>query len=167
MIDIHNFTPYPATGCLDTHIEIWTNLAIGFVASCIAVICVYRMNVLTARHKLVVRLRYLILFVGSLATVMAPWAFPENTRMGSLIFAGALLAHLLLSAVEWKNGAPKYMESQWSRLSVERKCDEQYCNICRDLGQNPNSLWCKLRRCWNVVVYILRGDKRWNLQPGP
>ena len=55
-------SPYPENPYFDTPGEVMTNLGVASMALVLAVICICRMNVLTARHKLVVRLRYLILF---------------------------------------------------------------------------------------------------------
>lgn len=158
-------SPYPNTCYFDTPSEVWTNLGVASLAIVLAVICICRMNVLTDRHKLVVRLRYLILFCGSLSTAMAPWAFPNNPRLGGLILAGALVVHLLLSAAEWKHGAPAHTESEWARLSYERSCDEQYWDECVAMGGYTDTLWCRFRRSVHVVAYILRGDRRRHLQP--
>ena len=162
-------SPYPNTCYFDTPAEVWTNLGVAALAIVLAVICVCRMNVLTDRHKLVVRLRYLILFCGSLSTAMAPWAFPNNPRLGGLILVGALVVHLLLSAAEWKHGAPAHTESDWAKLSYdddERRRDERYYTECAAMGKNPDDLWCRLQRSLFVVAYILRGDKRRDVQSG-
>lgn len=159
--------PYPDTCHFDSSAEVWTNLGVLMLSVVLAIICVCRMNVLTDRHKLVVRLRYLILFCGSLTTAMAPWAFPANPRFGGLVLVAALVLHLLLSAAEWKNGAPAHTESDWAKLSYdddERRCDERYCTECAAMGKNPDSLWCRLQRSLFVVAYILRGDKRRDVQ---
>ena len=161
-------SPYPDNGLFDTPTEVWTNLGVLALSAVLSIICVCRMNVLTDRHKLVVRLRYLILFCGSLTTAMAPWAFPTNPRLGGLVLVAALVLHMLLSAAEWKNGAPAHTESDWAELSVdgdERKRDESYCSRCAAMGKNPYSLWSRLQRRLPVVRHILRGDKRRNVQP--
>ena len=158
-------SPYPNTCYFDTPAEVWTNLGVAALAIVLAAICVCRMNVLTDRHKLVVRLRYLILFCGSLSTAMAQWAFPNNPRLGGLILVGALVVHLLLSAAEWKHGAPAHTESEWAKLTYARSCDEQFCDECGALGGDTDSLWCRFWRSVHVVSYILRGDRRRHLQP--
>ena len=160
-------SPYQDNCYFDSPAEVWTNLGVVALSVVLSVICVCRMNVLTGRHKLVVRLRYLILFCGSLTTAMAPWAFPANPRFGGLVLVAALALHLLLSAAEWKNGAPAHTESDWAKLSYdddERRCDERYCSECAAMGKNPDSLWCRLQRSLFVVAYILRGDKRRDVQ---
>lgn len=162
-------SPYPDTCYYDSASEVWANLGVLALSVVLSIICVCRMNVLTDRHKLVVRLRYLILFCGSLTTAMAPWAFPDNPRLGGLVLMAALVLHLLLSAAEWKNGAPAYTESDWAKLSYdddERRCDERYYTECAAMGKNPDSLWCRLQRSLFVVAYILRGDKRRDVQSG-
>lgn len=162
-------SPYPENPYFDTPREVMTNLGVAGLALVLSVICICRMNVLTERHKLVVRLRYLILFCGALSTAMAPWAFPDNPRLGGLILIHALVLHLLLSASEWKHGAPRHTVSDWTPLSEEdeRNCDDLYCARCLELGGDPNSLWCRLHRCFRMVVHILRGDRRWDVQRGP
>lgn len=160
-------SPFPDTCHYDAPAEVWTNVGVLALAVVLSIICVCRMNVLTDRHKLVVRLRYLILFCGSLTTAMAPWAFPTNPRLGGLVLVAALVLHLLLSAAEWKNGAPAHTESDWAKLSFdddERRCDEIYCSECAAMGENPDSLWCRLQRSLFVVAYILKGDKRRDVQ---
>ena len=160
-------SPYPDACYYDSASEVWTNLGVLALSVVLSIVCVCRMNVLTDRHKLVVRLRYLILFCGSLTTAMAPWAFPDNPRLGGLVLVAALVLHLLLSAAEWKNGAPAHTESDWAKLSYdddERRCDERYCFKCAAMGKNPDSLWCRLQRSLFVVAYILRGDKRRDVQ---
>ena len=161
-------SPYPENPYFDTPGEVMANLGVAGMALVLTVICICRMNVLTARHKLVVRLRYLILFCGALSTAMAPWAFPDNPRLGGLILIHALVFHLLLSAPEWKNGAPQYTVSGWTPFPEEdeRNCDDLYCARCLELGVDPNSLWCRLLRCFRVVTHILRGDRRWGIQRG-
>ena len=162
-------SPYLDTCYFDSPAEVWTNLGVVALSVALSIICVCRMNVLTDRHKLVVRLRYLILFCGSLTTAMAPWAFPANPRLGGLVLMATLVLHLLLSAAEWKNGAPAYTESDWAKLSFdddERICDESYCSRSTAMGKDPYSLWGRLQRCLFVVAHILRGDKRRNVQSG-
>ena len=160
-------SPYQDNCYFDSPAEVWVNLGVLALSVVLSVICVCRMNVLTDRHKLVVRLRYLILFCGSLTTAMAPWAFPANPRLGGLVLMATLVLHLLLSAAEWKNGAPAYTESDWAKLPLdddERKRDESYCSRCAAMGKNPDSLWGRLQRCLFVVAHILRGGKRRNVQ---
>lgn len=160
-------SPYLDACHFDSPAEVWTNTGILVLSIVLAIICVCRMNVLTDRHKLVVRLRYLILFCGSLTTAMAPWAFPTNPRFGGLILVAALVLHLLLSAAEWKNGPPAYTESNWGNLPVkDRICDEWYCYECESMGSNPDALWCRIKRSINMVAYILRGDRRRDVQRG-
>ena len=161
-------SPYPDNPYFDTPSEVVTNLVVAALSLILAVICICRMNVLTERHKLVVRLRYLLLFCGAVGTALAPWAFPDNPRLGGLILLHALVLHLLLSAPEWKHGAPQHTVSGWTPLSEEdeRNCDDLYCARCLELGGDPNSLWCRLHRCFRMVVRILRGDRRWDVQRG-
>ena len=162
-------SPYSDNCHFDTPEEVWANLGVLALSVVLSVICVCRMNVLTDRHKLVVRLRYLILFCGSLTTAMAPWAFPANPRLGGLVLMATLVLHLLLSAAEWKNGAPAYTESDWAKLSLdddERIYDECCCTEYAAMGKNPDSLWGRLRRCLFMVAHILRGDKRRDVQSG-
>ena len=161
-------SPYPDNPYFDTPSEVVTNLAVAGLSLVLVVICICRMNVLTERHKLVVRLRYLLLFCGAVSTALAPWAFPNNPRLGGLILLHAIVLHLLLSAPEWKNGAPQYTFSGWTPLSEEdeRNCDDLYCARSLKLGVDPNSLWGRLRRCFRMVTHILRGDRRWGIQRG-
>lgn len=160
-------SPYPNTRYFDTPAEVWTNLWIAVFAVVLAVICICRMNVLTNRHKLVVRIRYLLLFCGSVSTAMSPWAFPDNPRLGGFILLVTLVVHMLLGAAEWKHGPPRYTESNWGDLpEPERACDEQFCNHCRSMGTNPDALWCRIKRCLYVVAYILRGDRQRDFQSG-
>lgn len=161
-------SPYPDNPYFDTPSEVATNLAVAGLSLILVIICICRMNVLTERHKLVVRLRYLLLFCGAVSTMLAPWAFPNNPRLGGLILLHALVFHLLLSAPEWKHGAPRYTVSGWTPLTEEdeRNCDEVYCNRCLELGKDPNSLWCRIHLCFRMVIHILRGDRRWNVQRG-
>lgn len=161
-------SPYPENPYFDTPGEVMTNLAMAALSLILAVICICRMNVLTERHKLVVRLRYLLLFCGAVGTALAPWAFPNNPRLGGLILLHTLVLHLLLSAPEWKHGAPEYTISGWTPLPEEdeRNCDDLYCARCLELGVDPNSLWCRLLRCFRMVTHILRGDRRWGIQRG-
>ena len=161
-------SPYPENPYFDTPSEVVTNLTMAALSLVLVVICICRMNVLTERHKLVVRLRYLLLFCGAVSTALAPWAFPNNPRLGGLILLHALVFYLLLSAPEWKHGAPQYTVSGWTPLPEEdeRNCDDLYCARCLELGVDPNSLWCRLLRCFRMVTHILRGDRRWGIQRG-
>lgn len=161
-------SPYPDNPYFDTPSEVVTNLTVAALSLVLVVICICRMNVLTERHKLVVRLRYLLLFCGAVSTTLAPWAFPNNPRLGGLILLHAIVFHLLLSAPEWKNGAPQHTVSGWTPLPEkdEKNCDELYCNRCLELEKDPNSLWCRIRRCFRMVTHILRGDRRWGIQRG-
>lgn len=160
-------SPYPDGRYFDSPFEIWTNMAIAVFAVAVSVICICRMNVLTERHKLVVRIRYLTLFCGAISTAMSPWAFPNNPRAGGLMLVAALVVHLLLGAAEWKNGPPGYTESKWDDLPKdERLCDDLYCSKCASMGIDPDALWCRIKRSVHMVAYILRGDRRWDIQRG-
>lgn len=161
-------SPYPNNAPFDTPGEIWANVFITIMASMLMVICICRMNVLTDRHKLIVRIRYVILFCGAMSTAMAPWAFPNNPRMGGMLLVAALLFHLLMSAAEWKDGAPPHMISWWGALCIddERKCDDLYCAQCAAMGRDPNSVRCRCERIIRMVAYILRGDRPRHLQRG-
>ena len=170
MTDLYNaallFSPFPATEYMDSPAEVWTNVAIGALAVVVAVICVCRMNVLTNRHKLVVRLRYIALFVGSVATTLAPWAFPTNPRVGGLFMELALVIHLLLSAVEWKRGAPAYTRTDWGDLTEQEQENELLLEELGSLDGNPDSLWRRIQRCARVGARILRGDHGCHVQCG-
>ena len=113
-------------------------------------------------------------FFGAAVLVVATGALRMREAYAALeapvlVLVAALVLHLLLSAAEWKNGAPAYTESDWAELSFddeERKCDESYCSRSTAMGKDPYSLWGRLQRCLFVVTHILRGDKRRNVQSG-
>lgn len=158
------FSPYPSSSQLDTPAEVWTNLAIGLLSAVTVVICICRINALNGQHKLIVRLRYIILFVGSTGTALAPWAFPANPRIGGIFLGASLVVYLLLSAAEWKRGAPAYTKTDWGDLTEREQDDELRLDALGSVARYSDTLWGKLQRCTHMVAYILRGGARRHVQ---
>jgi hypothetical protein len=155
---------FPKNVNFDTPEEVWTNFAIIALAVILSIICICRMNVLDQnKHLFIVRMRYLILFTGSIGTVLAPWAFLNNHLAGALILTGSTVIYMLLSVSQWKDGAPFYTQITWNKLYEEKKYDARFCDTCLAMGTDTHSMWCKLRRCIYMVKYIFRGNNGDNL----
>jgi hypothetical protein len=120
----------------------------------LAGICVCRMNTLSpARHKLGTRLKYLLMFGGSLALAGDPWFFPRHEGLGTLLFLVTVTVGVLLSSPDWRRGPPAY----------HNKCATQQelfdASISRQLGSLASGVRRLFRRAGQLVARTVRGDR--------
>lgn len=81
--------------------------AIGTLGLATMFVCLCRMSQLTPHHRVLPRVSYVALFTGGFCLAAAPWLFGDTyVRAGALLFALAVLAHLLVQGLDWTHGQP-------------------------------------------------------------
>lgn len=68
--------------------------------------CMCRLNSMTAEVPKRVRLYFVLLLVGSMASGLQPMFFQQWPGVGQTLFSGAVLAGLVLSMGRWRHGPP-------------------------------------------------------------
>lgn len=79
-------------------------LVIGVVSAC-------RLDKMHKNTLTSFRLRYVLIGTGSLAVGLDPLLFPDQPRLGVLLFVAAICVYMLLGVPTWSKKAPDYTES--------------------------------------------------------
>jgi len=69
--------------------------------------CLCRLNSMSAKVCKRVRLQFVLLLVGSLASGLQPMFFQQWPGVGQTLFSAAVLIGLVLSMSRWKSGPPE------------------------------------------------------------
>mgnify|MGYP003605893559 CR=1 FL=1 len=146
----------PSTAIL---LSVWSTATATAINVLVALICICRMNaLLSTKHRLVIRLKYVVLFTLSVGGALAPWAFPVAANLSGALLGAGMVMYLLLSALDWQHGPPVYTETDWATLNNKREdCNHEQTDLfCACVGKPVARLWCRLGHRWEVVKRILR-----------
>lgn len=98
--------------------DAWLIYSNAAICAGVAAAALVRLNATTHRTQPAIRLQFVLLLAGALASALQTLVWGEVPSGGSVLLSAALLIYMSLGLRRWLHGAPPDTQSDWMGLST-------------------------------------------------